>query len=155
EAAGGVLWFKRGEGFHATSHSHFVECGYQSSEAQRESIDAALQDVEKNRRPLLLGPSDEEGHYLEEPGGRLVNLCGEPFVFWPAVQEGMGMAGNVPVVIHLWLLPSQFAGRFRDVIGFLQTAGDRLAKFLEAKRLENLETNTQSLQQLLQLATQL
>src|SRR4051812_6265219 len=71
---GGAVWAMQAGVPQVVCRSRFEECLYDTHEAQRESIVAALADASQSVRPVIVGPSDTEGHLFEALGRRLVNL---------------------------------------------------------------------------------
>lgn len=152
---GGAVWVAKGGEFQRACSTKFEDSEYDSDELQRRSVQNALTDASENRRPVVVGPYDA-GSPAEKPkGGGIVNHTAFPFFYVPIVVRDAAEGGRVPAVLQVWVSANVDPKNYQQFIAFLQVATGHAAQFLRVRRIESQAANTEKLQQLLRLASEM
>ena len=153
-ARGGAIWVPQGSDFQCAYSANFAETLFTTDEVQQRSIRQAVRDAAQNYRPIVVAGRSAAEVAQQDPNAGIVNHTPFPFFYIPIHVKEMTGKGIVLAVLQVWLGPQIDPRSFKEVVDFLQAAGQLAAGFLRTRRAELLTANAEKLQLLLRLATE-
>ena len=154
-ARGGAIWMPQGSDFQCAFSANFAESLFTTNEIQQRSIQQAIRDAAQNFRPIVVAGRSAAEVAQQDPNAGIVNHTPFPFFYVPIHVKEMSGKGIVLAVLQVWLAPQIDPRSYKEVVDFLQAAGQLAAGFLRTRRAELLTSASEKMQLLLRLATEL
>ena len=155
QSRGGAMWVPQGTEFQVACSANFAETLFTTDEVQQRSIRQAVRDAAQNYRSIVVAGRSAADAAQRDPAAGIVNHTVFPFFYIPIDVKEMTGKGLVLAILQLWLSPQLDPRSYKDVVDFLQAAGQLAAGFLRTRRAELLTATSEKLQLLLRLATEL
>jgi multidrug resistance efflux pump len=154
QGRGGAIWMPQGAEFQCACSANFAETKFSADEVQQRSVRQAVLDAAQNYRPIVVAGRSEAEAAQQDPNAGIVNRTVFPFFYIPIHVKEMTGKGIVLAVLQVWLSPQFDPKSYKEVVDFLQAAGQLAAGFLRTRRAELLTATTDKLQLLLRMATE-
>jgi hypothetical protein len=156
DAKGGAVWLVGSRAqdnkseFQLCAQIDFESCLFGTDETQRTTILKILTDVVRSKGAVILAPTHAAAADTAQNPGGSVNRTAYPFLHVPLFLNGQAIG-----VLQVWLQPYVVAQNYAEFVTFLNTLTPYVEQHLQSRRLSNLVLETQRLQHLLRLATDL
>ena len=152
---GGAIWLPQGAEFQCAYSANFAETKFTSDEVQQRSIRQAVRDAAQNCRPIVVAGRSASEAAQQDPNAAIVNHTVFPFFYIPIHVKEMTGKVIMLAVVQVWLAPEFDTRSYKEVVDFLQAAGQLAAGYLRTRRAELLTASSEKLQLLLRMATEL
>jgi hypothetical protein len=156
DARGGAVWLVGSRAqdnkseFQLCAQVEFDSSLFGADEGQRTAILKILTDVVRSKGAVILSPTHAAAADTAPLDGGSVNRTAYPFLHVPLFLNAQAIG-----VLQVWLQPYVVAQNYAEFITFLNTLTPYVEQHLQSRRLGNLVLETQRLQHLLRLATDL
>lgn len=156
DAKGGAVWLVGSRAqdnkseFQLCAQVDFASSLFGTDEMQRTAILKILTDVVRSQNAVILNPTHTDAADIAPPAGGSVNKTPYAFLHVPLHLNGQAIG-----ILQVWLQPYVQSRNFPEFVTFLTTLTPYVEQHLQSRRLGNLVLETQRLQHLLRLATDL